>query len=244
MKLYDLSGRDQLRFSPFCWKTRLALAHKGFEAEVVFLHFADKDQLAFSGQSWLPVLVDGGVIVSDSFEIACYLERNYPERRTLFGSEIGIAGARFINAWVDRDLIPGIARLLMQDILAALAPCDRAYFRASREAAFGETVEQMHALRDERRPGFQASLAPLRAVLNVGAGTSAIGSPATGRFLSGSAPSYADYSVFGAFQFARIVSNYALLDRDDPLVAWCERMLDCFDGLARNAATAHGSRVQ
>ena len=31
--LYDLVGRDDRRFSPHCWRTRMALAHKGLEHE-------------------------------------------------------------------------------------------------------------------------------------------------------------------------------------------------------------------
>ena len=37
IKLYDLAGEDAaLRFSPFCWRTKMALKHKGlpFETEV------------------------------------------------------------------------------------------------------------------------------------------------------------------------------------------------------------------
>jgi hypothetical protein len=35
--LYDLAGADpDLRFSPYCWRTRLALAHKGLEVETSY----------------------------------------------------------------------------------------------------------------------------------------------------------------------------------------------------------------
>jgi len=29
--LHDLTGADDRRFSPNCWRTRMALAHKGLE---------------------------------------------------------------------------------------------------------------------------------------------------------------------------------------------------------------------
>jgi glutathione S-transferase len=35
MVLYELSAKGDLRFSPFCWKARMALAHKGLEPEHV-----------------------------------------------------------------------------------------------------------------------------------------------------------------------------------------------------------------
>jgi hypothetical protein len=39
--------------------------------------------------------------------------------------------------------------------------------------------------------------------------------------------------VFGAFQWARIVSPFKLLKEDDPVHAWREKLLDAFDGMAR-----------
>ena len=30
---YDLAGRDGRNFSPYCWRTRMALAHKGLDYE-------------------------------------------------------------------------------------------------------------------------------------------------------------------------------------------------------------------
>jgi hypothetical protein len=42
--LYDLAGDDpSLRFSPYCWRTRLALAHKGLQVETIPWRFAVED---------------------------------------------------------------------------------------------------------------------------------------------------------------------------------------------------------
>src|SRR6266496_2879469 len=58
--LYDLAGAEpDRRFSPFCWRARMALAHKGLEVETVPWRFAEKDAIAFSGQGRVPVLIDG-----------------------------------------------------------------------------------------------------------------------------------------------------------------------------------------
>ena len=49
--MYDLAGADPaLRFSPYCWRIRMALAHKGLPVETVPWRFTDKDAIAFSGQ--------------------------------------------------------------------------------------------------------------------------------------------------------------------------------------------------
>ena len=74
MKLYDLAGAsDDLRFSPNCWRIKMALVHKGLSAEAVPWRFVEKDAIAFSGQKTVPVLVDADTVVSDSWEIAQYL---------------------------------------------------------------------------------------------------------------------------------------------------------------------------
>jgi glutathione S-transferase len=57
----------------------------------------------------------------------------------------------------------------------------------------------------------------------------------TQAFLGGAAPNYADYIVFGGFQWARAISPFQLLAPDDAIYAWREKMLDAFDGMARNA---------
>ena len=45
--LYDLCGRDErLRFSPYCWRVRMALAHKGLDYTTVAWRFQEKEELA------------------------------------------------------------------------------------------------------------------------------------------------------------------------------------------------------
>jgi glutathione S-transferase len=43
IKMYDLAGAEpERRFSPFCWRTKMALAHKGLEVETIPWRYADK----------------------------------------------------------------------------------------------------------------------------------------------------------------------------------------------------------
>ena len=96
--LYDLAGADPaLRFSPFCWRIRMALAHKDLEFETIPWRFTEKDRIAFSGQGLVPVLVDGDRTLHDSWAIAEYLEAAYPHRPSLFGGPEAQAVTRFVN---------------------------------------------------------------------------------------------------------------------------------------------------
>src|ERR1700727_3267877 len=97
--MHDLAGADpEIRFSPYCWRTRFALAHKGLPVETVPWRFTDKAAIAFSGQGRVPVIHDGESVVADSWAIAEYLEQSYPAP-SLFGSATAQAHARFINGW-------------------------------------------------------------------------------------------------------------------------------------------------
>ena len=222
--LYDLAGADpSLRFSPFCWRTRLALAHKGLPVETIAWRFTNKDAIAFSGQGRVPVLVDGDRTVFDSWTIAEYLDQTYGDRPSLLGDEPVAALTRFVNAWTNTVIHPALAPLVLVDIYACIDDGDKAYFRSSRENVFGRTLEEVSANRDTDVVAFRRTLEPLRATLQAQS------------FIAGATPAYADYIVFGAFQWARCVSSFRLLEENDPVAAWRQRMLEAFGGLAGRA---------
>jgi glutathione S-transferase len=228
--LYDLAGAEaDRRFSPFCWRTRMALAHKGLDVETVPWRFTEKDKLPQPNAGRVPVIVDGNKVVNDSAAIADYLEERYPDHPSLFACESGRALTRFVADWTETVLHPGIIRLVVLDIHRHVHPQDKAYFRRSREERFGATLEDFVAGREARLPAFRASLAPLRRTLEAQ------------DFLGGAAPLYADYVVFGAFQWARAISDFELLDAADPVAGWRERMLDLYGGLARRAPAYGGT---
>jgi glutathione S-transferase len=226
--LYDLAGHDPaLRFSPYCWRIRMALAHKGLDATTVPWRFSDAASLPGAPVNQkVPVLTDRDIVVAGSTDIALYLENRYANGPSLFGGAVGEAHARFIIAWADNTLIPALAPLVAPCVLPVLHPADQTYFRSSREARFGTTFEQLVADRPRRLQTLLPLLSPLRLTL------------AAQTFLGGGEPSYADYAVFGCFQWARCVAAPALLEPDDSLTSWFGEMLNLFDGLALRASVA------
>jgi glutathione S-transferase len=224
MKLYDLAGaQPDRRFSPFCWRTTMALAHKGLEAESIPWRFSEKALLAPYNWERVPVLVDNGRGVVDSWTIANYLEDTYRERPSLFGGPAGRALSRFYNQWTDTVLLGAVARIILLDVFSRIDERDRPYFRANREQRFGMTLEAFCADRESRLPALRQLLEPLRQTL------------AAQPFIGGDAPLYPDYIVFGAFQFARAMSPFALLEVADLVNVWRERLLDAHGGIARRA---------
>lgn len=223
IQLYDLAGADEnFRFSPFCWRARMALAHKGLAYETIPWRYGDKAKIIATGQGAVPVIVDGETMIHDSWVIANYLEDEYPQR-PLFGNAAARGAALMLKFWTERTLHPLLLRILIMDIYAAIHENDRAYFRESREKRFGMTLEQMATDSDNHREPLRAALEPLRLTLNGQA------------FIGGAVPTFADYIVFGALQWARCVSPMKLLTDDDSVYAWRKRLLDYFDGMAGKA---------
>jgi len=223
--MHDLAGADpDLRFSPYCWRTRFALAHKGLPVETIPWRFTEREAIAFSGQARVPVIRDGDRVVFDSWSIAEYLEEACP-MPALFGGPIGRAHALFINGWADAVLVGGIARFIVRDLSDVIDPKDQEYFRSSREARFGMTLEQVQAGREDRVAAFRDTLLPIRLVLR------------KQDWLGGPAPSYADHIVAGTLMWPRCSSRFPLLAEDDPVAIWFGRMLDQYGGLGRGART-------
>lgn len=224
LALYELAGaEEERRFSPYCWRVRMALRHKGLEFQAIPWRFTEKDRIAFTGQGKVPVLTDGDWVVIDSWAIAEYLDETYADRPSLLGGPTAKGMARFITDWCDSVLLPAVFRLILADIPPHLHQKDVDYFRTSREQRLGMSLEAFCAERDLHLAEFRKLLLPLRHCL------------ARQPYLAGDAPAWADFAAQSAFQWARGVSPQHLLEPDDAVFAWRERMMDAFDGEGRKA---------
>jgi glutathione S-transferase len=216
-RLYDLAAADEsVRFSPYCWRAKLALAHKNLSYETIPWRFTDKDAILFSGQDKVPVLVDGDQVISDSQAIAEYLEATYLNEPPLYGDPPARALTYFVKSWTETRLHPAISQIIMPDIFERLAEQDKDYFRRTREARLGHGFAELVAQRDESIRVFQIILQPLLATLE------------KQTFVAGDAPGYADHIVFGALQWARLMSSTPLFDEASPLIHWMRSVLDTY----------------
>lgn len=224
IQLYDLATADPaLRFSPYCWRIKMALLHKGLVWDDVPWHFTEKDRLPKPNNGTVPVLVDGDAVIADSWDIAEFLDQRYVQN-PLFACEQARSHALFIKFWIEKSVHPFITRMGVGDFMSTLHEKDKPYFRASREKRFGMPIEQYMSTCDEARSGFRNALEPLRTMLEKQA------------YVAGDAPAFADYIVFGALQWMRCGSPFPHLLKDDPVHEYRERMLELFDGFARKAA--------
>jgi glutathione S-transferase len=91
------------RFSTNVERVALALAHKGLEAESVWIEYSDRSLVEqVSGQGLVPVIEYDGQVVADSMEIVRFLEERHPDP-PLFPSDAGRrAEALLFVDWFNR----------------------------------------------------------------------------------------------------------------------------------------------
>lgn len=221
MKLYELVGIDPKNgFSPFVWRIKLALAHKGLDYDTIPLTFTEiAKTLEFADSKTVPVLIDGENVISDSFDIACYLEDAYPGSPSLFGGETGRAAAKLLGLQIGLPVMAPLFRTLVADIHARLCSNSQDYFREAREPKIGCTIEEAAVDFEGALKTFQKGLSPYNAYLK------------SSSFFSGEAPAYADYIVYSSFLWARCISPKVLIDKEDPIAKWLGKMDELYDGL-------------
>ena len=225
--LYDLVFQNDRRPSPFCWRAKFALAHKGLPWKDEPTGFTEKHKIAFADSQLLPVLKDGETPVKDSWAIACHLDKAYPDK-PLFATEQELLAAQLANGWVDIAINGAIFPIVVADLVERVRPEDKAYIIESRGKRLG-TADfggfQARA-REKGMATLRTALEPARRVLR------------ERKFLGGTRSNYADYALFGSFMWAHVTSPLALLESDDPIYTWRERMFDAFDGMGRKAKAA------
>ena len=225
--LYDLVLQDDRRPSPFCWRAKFSLKHKGLAYTEEPMGFSEKAKIAFADSQTVPVIRDGAKSVKDSWAIAAYLDQSYADK-PLFKSEMALSYARFVAGWVDTAVHPALFPLLIGDLYDRVRPVDQAYFKESRGKRLDTTdfAGFQAKAREKGVTAFRGVLEPARRIVR------------EQPFLGGEHPAYPDYALAGAFLWARTVTPLALLEADDPIQPWRERMLDLFDGMGRKAKAA------
>lgn len=223
--LYDLVGKDTSRpFGPHCWKTKMTFAHLGLDYEIVPITFTGRAGAEDGNVPSLPTIRDGDFVLADSFNIASH----YAAGKPLMGGADGEAMVKFIESWSQSQLHTWIGGWAMLDIWNLLEEEDQVFFRNKREKMFGKTLEEITGNRENTVPELVKRLMPMKMAL------------AHNKFIGGDEANFADYIVFGAFQWLRIVSGLHMIPSDHPVMDWMNRCLDLHDGLGRSVSEQKG----
>jgi glutathione S-transferase len=195
IKLYELAGTNNVIFSPYCWRVRLALSHKKLDFSSVETAFTDIQKISEGKFKTVPVIHDGNIAMNDSFTIIEYLEANYPQQPSLFKSDEGRVLSTFIEAWAN-SLHADIAKMAIADIHSHLHDKDKAYFRNTRENFFGKELEEIQLENyDTAKESFLSKLGVLEKYLT------------KSEFIGGPTPLYPDFIVFGSLQWLLTTSH-------------------------------------
>jgi glutathione S-transferase len=221
VRLYELVLENGRSASPYVWRIRYALAHKGVPFECVPIGFTEIPKVLGGRFKTVPVIEHGDTILAESWDIADYLERAFPGQPPLFSGPAEYAMVRLMDTWFSAQIMRKMFRLYVLDVHDAARPEDRPYFRQSRERYLkGTSLEEFTADRAAILPALREELTPLRSQLSRYA------------FLGGNTPNYADYIALGAFHWVASVSTLPLLARsDDTLRRWLDKGFDLYGGL-------------
>ena len=225
MILYELDAINEQYFSPYTWRILMALNHKGLyeKVERIQVKFSDKSPISHKGFNTVPVLEDNKNWVGESLQIAKYLDETYPDKPSLFSSIENMHLTSLINLYMDPKILSILARIIVADVYKVIQPDDKIYFRATREKMLNKTLEEVEQESKKFIPIFQKEINPFRKLLK------------NNDFFTGDKPTYCDYLLFGFFMWAKNSSKKQLLEKDDVLWHWRDRMLDLFDGFARKS---------
>ena len=202
--LYDLVFQDDRRPSPFCWRAKFALKHKGLGWRDEPMGFTEKQKIAFAQSQTVPVIHDGPHVVKDSWGDRAASRQCHPEK-PLFGRRDirPISSPRWSTA-------PCIRHCSRSWSAISTNGCGRSISHISRDSrgkrlGTTEFADFQAKAREKGVAAFRAVLEPARRVLK------------DQPFLSGEQPAYPDYALAGAFLWARVATPLTLLEADDPV---------------------------
>ncbi len=210
--LYDLAGaNEKLRFSPYCFRVKLAMQLKRLEYQTEVVRMTEKDKIEFSGQGLLPVLRDGELVIADSWKILQHLDTHYPQ---YFDLQITTQPLQqFIRHWCDKSLHPALFKITAPFVHANLAVKDQGYFRETREKRINKSLEALASEREIHLLNLNLVVEPLRQTLS------------TQKYLAGDhTPGLADLLVLSAFLWPEALLPFALFEDIDAIQIWRQRV--------------------
>ena len=221
--LYDLQLASGCTISPFVWATKYAIAHKGFELDIVPGGFTGIMERTGGKTERLPAIVDDGEWVLDSWIIAEYLDAQYPARPTLVPHESVKVLVEMTEGWLWQTAIVPWMSCYIKSYRDRSLPEDHEYVTESRQRFFGGAkFEDVILGREARLPQVLPNLQLMRNTL------------AEHKWFGGDHPNYADYRMLAVFLFLASVADIPAMTDDEPLRDWIERGFDLFDGLGRH----------
>jgi glutathione S-transferase len=221
--IFDLQLASGCTISPFVWATKYAVKHKGFELDIVPGGFTGIMDRTGGRSERLPVIVDDGEYILDSWVIAEYLDKKYPDRPTLVPHPSVRVLTEFLEGWLWRTAIGPWFQAFIVDYRDRSLPVDHEYVTRTREAMLGgRKLEEVSKEGKAKLAQVPPTLEPFRQLVT------------QHKWLGGDEPNYADFRALAVFLWCASVAATPPLTEDDPLRDWIDRGFDLFGGLGRH----------
>jgi glutathione S-transferase len=211
IQLYDLCGKNNLRFSPPCWNIKLCLLHKKIDFETIPVRFSEKNKIAFSGQGLVPIVKHNKGFVFESWKIIEWLEKNYTERK-LFKNETSKNFSYFLYFWTSRQLLPILFKIIAHEIPNILEGEDINYYIKTREERINGPITKFKPYISDNILEFKKMISPVRKLIEKNG------------FISGKKPGLEDYIFYGNFRWVYSCSSCELLDTNDIIYQWYKNL--------------------
>ena len=212
LKLFDLSGKNDLRFSPPCWNVKLCLILNNIEFVTIPVRFTDKDKISFSKQKLVPILDYKEGFVSDSWNIIIWLNENYPEKK-IFINNSSKNFSYFLYLWTSRQLLPILFKIIAHDIPNVLEGDDVDYYIKTREERINGPIKKFVPIISSSIEEFRKLIDPIRKII------------ISNGYISGENPGIEDCIFFGNLKWVDVCSSCKLLDDEDPIYKWYKNLL-------------------
>lgn len=214
--LYELAGKNDLRFSPPCWNVKLCLLYKNIDFETVAVGFSEKNKILFSNQQLVPVLKHQDGHISDSWNIINWLDENY-ENPKLFVNETSKNFSYFLYLWTSRQILPILFKIIAHEIPNILEGDDLDHYIVTREERIKGPITKFVPVISDSIKKFRNLINPMRSLIKKNG------------FISGSNPGIEDFIFFGNFKWVYTCSSCNLLDKEDEIFQWYKKINQIFN---------------
>ena len=214
--LYELAGKNDLRFSPPCWNVKLCLLYKNIEFETVAIGFSEKNKILFSNQQLVPVLKHQDGHISDSWNIINWLDENY-ENPKLFVNETSKNFSHFLYLWTSTQILPILFKIIAHEIPNILEGDDLNHYIITREERIKGPITKFVPVISDSIKKFRSLINPMRSLIKKNG------------FISGSNPGIEDFIFFGNFKWVYTCSSCDLLDKEDEIFQWYKKINQIFN---------------
>ena len=212
LKLYDLSGKNDLRFSPPCWNVKLCLIINDIQFETIPIRFTDKNKIAFSKQELVPILDYKDGFVNDSWNIINWLNKNYSEK-TIFKNHSSKIFSYYLYLWTSRQLLPILFKIIAHEIPNVLEANDIDYYIKTREKRINGPITKFVPMISSSIEEFRKSIDPIRKII------------IKNGYIGGEKPGIEDCIFFGNLKWVDVCSSCNLLKDEDPVKKWYKNLL-------------------